>query len=154
MAADLIGHGFDSIDKIIAAAGKNDWESFAGIEGIGETTARLLVGHFRKPENLELIARLREAGLKFAADKTGAGRIDDSFAGQTWVITGSFARFSPRSLAAEEIERRGGRVAENVSSRTTHLLAGAAPGGKLAKAQKLGVTILDEAGFLELIGKK
>ena len=69
VAADLIGHGFDSIDKIIAAAAKNDWENFARIEGIGETTARLLVGHFRKPENLELIARLREAGTELRRRK-------------------------------------------------------------------------------------
>ena len=154
VAADLIAQGFDTIDKITAAAKNNDWESFAEIEGIGETTARLLTGHFSKPGNLRLIASLKEAGLNFAAEKTGADRISDAFAGQTWVITGSFAKFSPRSLAAEEIEKRGGRVAENVSSRTSHLLAGAAPGSKLAKAQKLGITILDEAGFLELIGKK
>lgn len=154
VAGALIGHGFDTIDKIIAAAATNDWENFAAIEGIGETTARLLVGHFRKPENLQLIARLKQAGLKFAAEKTGAERIDDSFAGLTWVITGQFEKFSPRSLAAGEIEKRGGTVSENVSTRTTHLLAGTAPGSKLAKAQKLGITIVDETGFLALTRKK
>ena len=154
VAADLIAHGFGTIDKIIAAAQKNDWEIFAAIEGIGETTARLLINHFSKSENLQLIARLKEAGLKFQAESPAVEWIDDSFAGQTWVITGSFAKFTPRSLAAAEIEKRGGKVSENVSARTTHLLAGTNPGSKLAKAQKLGITIVDEMGFLELIGKK
>ena len=153
-AAALIAYGFDTIDKIIATAKKNDWESFAQIEGIGETTARLLIGHFSKPENLELIARLKKAGLKFAAEKTGADRINDSFAGQTWVITGSFVKFNPRSLAAAAIEKRGGKVSENVSPRTTHLLAGAAPGSKLARAEKLGVKIVSEADFRHLLQAK
>jgi DNA ligase (NAD+) len=150
-AAALIAHGFDTIDKIIAAARKDDWEIFAAIEGIGETTARLLISHFSKPENLGLIASLKKAGLKFAADKTEGERINDSFAGQVWVITGSFAKFIPRSLAAAEIEKRGGRVSENISSRTTHLLAGTAPGSKLARAEKLGVKIIGEADFLDLL---
>jgi len=154
VAADLIAHGFDTVDKIIAAAGENDWESFAEIEGIGETTARLLVGHFSKAENLRLIERLTEAGLKFAAESTGPTRINDSFAGQVWVITGSFEKFSPRSLAAEEIAKRGGKVTDNVSARTTHLLAGADPGSKLAKARKLGIGIVGETEFLGLLGKK
>ncbi len=153
VAGDLIAHGLDTIDKIIAAAQKNDWQVFAAIEGIGETTARLLIGHFSKPENLQLIARLKAAGLKFAAEKTESERLNDSFAGQVWVITGSFAKFIPRSLAAEEIEKRGGRVSENVSSRTTHLLAGTSPGSKLAKAQKLGIVIVDESEFLARVHK-
>ena len=52
VAADLIAHGFDSIDKIVAAAQNNDWQTFAAVEGIGETTARLLVDHFSRPANL------------------------------------------------------------------------------------------------------
>jgi DNA ligase (NAD+) len=153
-AGELIAHGFDNIDKIIAAAARGDWESFAAIEGIGETTARLLVAHFSKPENLSLIARLQEAGLKFADNPSAAPRLDDSFAGQVWVITGSFERFSPRALAAEEIEKRGGKVAESVSARTSHLLAGAHPGSKRGKAEKLGIAIIAESEFLKLISNK
>ncbi len=150
-ASALIAHGFDSMDKIIAAAKKNDWEIFAAIEGIGETTGRLLVGHFSKPENLQLISRLKEMGLKFATEKGAARRINDAFAGQTWVITGSLTKFIPRSLAAEEIEKRGGRVLENVSARTTHLLSGANPGSKLARAEKNHVKIISENDFLRLL---
>jgi len=151
VAGDLIAHGFDDIDKIIAVAARGDWEAFAAVEGIGEATARQLVGHFSKPENLTLNARLRQAGLKFAAEPSAASRLDDSFAGQVWVITGSFEKFSPRSLAAAEIEKRGGKVADNVGARTTHLLAGAHPGSKRAKAEKLGVTIITESEFAALL---
>jgi DNA ligase (NAD+) len=151
VVAALIANGFDSVDKIIAAAAKGDWEAFAAIEGIGEATARLLVVHFSRPENLETIARLREAGLQFKA--AAAARINDAFAGQVWVITGSFEKFSPRSLAAAEIAKRGGRVAESVSARTTHLLAGANAGSKLAKARELGIKIISEGDFLKLLKK-
>lgn len=154
VAGDLIAHGFDDIDKIIAVAARGEWETFAAIEGIGETTARQLVGHFSKPENLSLIARLKVAGLKFAAEPSAAPRLDDSFAGQVWVITGSFEKFSPRVLAAAEIEKRGGKVAENVSARSTHLLAGTNPGSKLAKAKKLGIAIVTEMELLKLIAGK
>jgi DNA ligase (NAD+) len=154
VAGALIGHGFDSIDKIIAVAAREDWEAFAAIEGIGEGTARQLVGHFTRPENLEMISRLKQAGLRFRDEGEAAGRIDDSFADQVWVITGSFEKFDPRSLAADEIRRRGGRVAENVTARTTHLLAGDHAGSKLAKAEKLGLPVVSEADFQKLITGK
>jgi DNA ligase (NAD+) len=153
VVADLIAHGFDTIDKIIAVAGENDWERFAQVEGIGEATAGLLVSHFRKPENLELIARLKKAGLRFAAEPAEKERVSNGFSGQIWVVTGSFARFNPRSLAEAEIEKRGGKVSENVSARTTHLLLGTHPGSKLAKAKKLDVKIVSEDDFLKLIKK-
>ncbi len=149
VAAALIAHGFDDIDKIIAAAAAGDWEAFAAVEGIGETTARQLVGHFSAAGNLDMIARLRDSGLRFRAEGPTAERIDDSFAGQVWVITGSFATFNPRSQAADEIRKRGGRVAESVTAHTTHLLVGVHPGSKLAKAEKLGVPIVSEDEFLK-----
>lgn len=152
-AAALVEHGFADIDTILAAAGRDDWQAFAAVEGIGEATARQLVAHFREPANLELIRELRAAGLNFR-EQGAAARVDDSLAGQVWAITGSFAAFQPRTRAAEEIRRRGGRVAENVSARTTHLLAGAGPGSKLAKAGKLKVAVVSEDEFIALLGKK
>lgn len=151
VATALIAHGFDNVDKIIAAAHKNDPEIFAAIEGVGETTARQLIGHFSKFENLQLIAELKAAGLQFGAEKSALERIDDSFAGQVWAITGSFAAFVPRSLAVAEIEKRGGQVSENVGARTSHLLVGSHPGSKLSKAEKNGLTIVSEADFLRMI---
>ena len=73
------------------------------------------------------------------------------FEGQSWCVTGSFERFQPRELAMEEVKRRGGRVTSDVSSKTTHLLAGSGAGGKLERARELGVRIVEEEAFLELI---
>lgn len=153
VAQALIDHGFADIERILEAAAGDDWQAFAAVEGIGEATARQLVAHFRDPANLELIRELRAAGLRFR-EEGAAQRLDDSFAGQVWVITGSFAAFNPRSQAAGEIRRRGGRVAESVSARTTHLLAGANPGSKLARAEKLQVRVVFESEFQELIKPK
>ena len=113
VAAALIAHGFDDIDKIIAAAARGDWEAFAAVEGIGEATARQLVGHFSSPANLDLIARLQASRAEVRRRRLSAARLDDSFAGQVWVITGSFEKFNPRSLAADEIRGAAAR------SRTT-----------------------------------
>ena len=69
-------------------------------------------------------------------------------AGQTWCVTGSFERFKPRESAMEEVKKRGGRVVGDVSGSLTHLLAGEKAGGKLEKAQKLGVAVVTEAEFV------
>ncbi len=152
-AVALVEHGFADIDTILAVAARDDWQAFAAVEGIGEATARQLVAHFRDPANLELIRELRAAGLNFR-EQGAAARVDDSFAGQVWAITGSFTAFNPRARAAEEIRRRGGRVTESVSARTTHLLAGAGPGSKLAKADKLKVAVVSEDEFIAMLEKK
>jgi DNA ligase (NAD+) len=71
--------------------------------------------------------------------------------GQTWCVTGSFEHFTPRELAMEEVKKRGGRVTSSVTSKTTHLLAGPGAGSKLDKARELGVRIVEEAEFLEML---
>jgi DNA ligase (NAD+) len=68
-------------------------------------------------------------------------------------VTGTFEHFNPREKAMEEVLRRGGKVGSSVTSKTTHLLVGAGPGSKLAKAQKVGSTIVKEKEFLELIAQ-
>ena len=150
----LIAAGYHDIDKLLQVAQAGDPEPLTAIEGIGERTAAALIRQLTDPANVRRIEALREAGLNFAApapvpadDAAGEG----TFAGQTWCVTGSFAQFRPRDLAAAEIRERGGRVTGGVTSRTTHLLAGRAAGGKLAKAQRLGVTVVPEERFLELL---
>ena len=71
--------------------------------------------------------------------------------GQTWCVTGSFEHFKPRELAMEEAKRRGGRVTSGVTAKTTHLLAGPGAGSKLDKARKLGVQVVDEVQFLQML---
>ncbi|MCK4760715.1 MAG: NAD-dependent DNA ligase LigA [Candidatus Aminicenantes bacterium] len=150
-AADLIKNGFDSIDKITAAAARRNEEEFSGIEGFGETTALLIIEHFTDQRNLASIEELKQLGLNFAAETGEKQELPAVFADQVWVISGSFENFNPRSQAAEEIEKRGGKVTASVSSKTTHLLFGVSPGSKLEKARKVGGALIDEAKFLELI---
>ncbi|MCX6580101.1 MAG: NAD-dependent DNA ligase LigA [Candidatus Aminicenantes bacterium] len=151
-AADLIKNGFNSIDKIIAAAARGNVEEFSRIGGFGEITANLLIKHFTDPQRLAVIEELKKVGLNFAEEMPAMREAGDMpFNGQVWVITGSFDNFQPRSKAAEEIERRGGKVTGAVSSGTTHLLVGSAPGSKLQKAQQLNIAIIDEPHFLEML---
>ena len=151
----LIEAGYDDIDKLLKAASAGDPEPLTAIEGIGERTAAALITQLTDIANLRRIAALRAAGLRFAAAPRAAAPAaegDGPFAGQTWCVTGSFARFRPRDLATAAIKQGGGRVTGGVTSRTTHLLAGRAPGGKLAKAQRLGVMVVSEEEFLSLPG--
>jgi DNA ligase (NAD+) len=152
VVAELIKNGFDSVDKIIEAAGRQEPEIFARIEGFGDITAELLIRHFTDPENLALIRELKDLGLQFSQQPPEpAAEVSQTLADTLWIITGSFDNFNPRSKAAEEIVRRGGKVAIAVSGHTTHLLAGENPGSKLTKARDMGVRIVDETQFVELL---
>jgi DNA ligase (NAD+) len=155
--SDLLKNGYNSIDKIIEAASRGNVEDFSSIEGFGEITAGLLIRHFTDSRNLGLIDELKKAGLNFTEEeeiKVGVMSEENMiFKDQTWVITGSFEHFSPRSKAAEEIEKRGGKVAGSVSSKTTHLLAGDSPGSKLDKAKELNIPVIDETQFLGMLGR-
>jgi DNA ligase (NAD+) len=152
--SDLVENGFNSIEKIIETAARGNVEDFSRIEGFGEIMARLIILHFTDPQNLALVDALKKIGLHFQEEIKEPVEMEEqalTFKHQVWVITGSFERFSPRSKAAEEIEKRGGKVTDSVSSKTTHLLAGNSPGSKLEKAKKLNVLIIDETAFLEML---
>jgi DNA ligase (NAD+) len=149
--SDLVKNGFDSIEKIIEKSSQNEVEEFSSIDGFGEVTAELLIKHFTDKENLELIQQLKDTGLNFKEAPKADNGLGDEWIGQIWVISGSFDHFSPRSKAAEEIEKRGGKVVNAISSKTTHLLAGVSPGSKLTKAKKLNTQIVNEAQFLDML---
>jgi DNA ligase (NAD+) len=152
--SDLVKNGFNSIEKIIETASRKNVEDFSQIEGFGEIMGRLIIQHFTDPQNLALIDALKKIGLNFREEIEEPIEKEETaltFRDQVWVITGSFEHFSPRSKAAEEIEKRGGKVAGSVSSKTTHLLAGSSPGSKLENAKKLGVSIINETDFLEML---
>ena len=152
----LIAAGYHDIGKLLQVARAGDPEPLTAIEGIGERTAAALIRQLTDSGNARRIEALRAAGLNFAAPPPPADEAagEGPFAGQTWCVTGSFAQFRPRDLAAAQIMERGGRVTGGVTSRTTHLLAGRAAGGKLAKAQRLGVTVVSEEQFLDLLDVK
>jgi len=150
----LIKNGFTAIDRILTTARQNDPQLFSGIEGIGPVTAGLLIRHFTDPTTLKIIDQLQAIGLKFISEPAAiAIPSGDSMKGQSWVITGSFEHFSPRSQAAEEIIKRGGKIVSAVSAKTTHLLSGKEPGSKLKKARSLSICIVEEAEFLRLLEK-
>ena len=92
---------------------------------------------------------LIDAGIVFA----GAPRaVSDEFAGKTFVFTGTLTRFS-REEAEGEVKKRGGKAASTGSKQTSYVVAGEKAGSKLDKAQKLGVTVIDEDAFLKMIGR-
>jgi DNA ligase (NAD+) len=143
-AGDLASH-FGSLE----ALQKADVESLIQIEGVGENTATSIVDWFARPANKKLIAKLKKAGVNpTAVVRKVEGGV---FSGKTFVITGTLPNWS-RDEAKAFIEERGGKVTDSVSKKTDYLVLGESPGSKLAKAQSLGVEIIDEA-TLRKIGK-
>ncbi len=103
---------------------------------------------FQTLENRELVEKLKAAGVNVEQQAKGGS---DELAGLTFVLTGSMEGMT-RDEAGEEIRRRGGSVSSSVSKKTDYLVAGAKAGSKLTKADSLGVKVLDEKAFLELLG--
>lgn len=149
--SELIKNGFNSFDKIRKAAEKGDSGVFAEIPGFGDITAQFLIKHFTDREKLKLMDALADAGLKMEIEEKAGPEREQIFEDQIWVITGSFENYNPRSLAAAGIRDRGGKITNSVSAKTTHLLAGEGAGSKLDKAEKLGIKIVNEQEFTELI---
>jgi DNA ligase (NAD+) len=126
-------------------------ERLTAIDGVGPTIAQSIATWFSIDRNRRLVLRLHEAGVNFEGER-GQQReaVDASFAGLTFVLTGSLEERT-RDEAAEEIEARGGKVTSSVSKKTSYVVVGESPGSKLAKAEELGVTILDEHAFEALL---
>jgi DNA ligase (NAD+) len=144
--ADLLVQAFGSLEKIQKAT-KDDLEAIAGI---GPEVAASVRAFFSEKKNLEVIARLHQAGIKPPAPEPA--RIDPEklpLAGKTVVLTGTLTSM-PRTKAKALIERLGGKVTSSVSKKTGLVIAGNNPGSKLEKAEKLGVKIIDEEEFLSL----
>ena len=143
--AEILADHFGSIDAILDA----DEEALAAIHGVGPVIAHEIHAFARSEENRALVSRLLEAGLRFPA---APARASDEFAGQTFVFTGALTKFT-RDDAEAEVKKRGGKATSSVSKKTTYVVAGEKAGSKLEKAQSLGVTVLSEDEFLEMIGR-
>lgn len=146
----LIDSGLTSIDLWLDAAEKKNNAVFLSVKGIGPSIAASVIDALNRPEMRKIIEDLRQCGLLFESE-TQPDESDDRFKGTSWCITGSFEHFKPREKAQNEIEKRGGRVVAAVSAKTDYLLVGEGGGGKRAKAEALGVTIIDEQRFLKMI---
>ena len=151
-AADLlVENGFSSMDALLDIADRDDEETLTSIKQIGPKSARLLIDGLKDPGMRVRIEALRQAGLQFEEKSSEGPAFEQSFADQSWCVTGSFERFNPRSLALEEIEKRGGRTTTSVTGKTTHLLAGSKAGSKLVQANKLGVKVVNEEVFISML---
>ena len=122
-------------------------EQLTEIDGVGEVVARAVIEYFGLEDNRELIGRLTERGLDFERDITGP--TEGPLVGKRVVITGTLEK--PRSYFVERLEAAGGTFTSSVSKNTDYVLAGEEAGSKLEKARELGVPVLDEAGFEELL---
>ncbi|MBA2442603.1 MAG: NAD-dependent DNA ligase LigA [Rubrobacter sp.] len=145
VTAGLIAERFGGQDLL----GGVPEEDLAEIDGIGPVVARAVVEYFALEDNRWLVERLMEVGLDF--QRTGTAEAQGPLAGKRVVVTGTLSR--PRSYFVEELEAAGGTFTSSVSKNTDYVLAGEAAGSKLEKAESLGVPVLDERGFEELLGR-
>lgn len=143
-ARELMLH-FGSIPALAEA----DAESIQQVRDIGTIGSQAIYEYFRDSVNKNILKRLTEYGVNMELKDTGI--VDDVLAGKTVVITGTLPNLS-RNDAKKLIEAHGGKAAGSVSKKTDYVLAGEAAGSKLAKAQELGIAVIDEAEFLQLIG--
>ena len=147
--AAKLAYAHPSIDTLAQAT----VEVLMETDEIGEKIARSVVDFFAEVRNQTMVSRLKAHGLQMAvAESDDDGVRSDELKGLTFVISGTFARYS-RDEYKQLIERHGGRNASSISGKTDYLLAGENMGpAKLAKAEKLGVKLLNEDEFLKLIG--
>jgi DNA ligase (NAD+) len=122
-------------------------EQLTEINGVGGVVARAVIEYFGLEDNRDLVRRLMQRGLDFERDSTGPA--EGPLLGKRVVITGTLQR--PRSYFVERLEAAGGTFTSSVSKNTDYVLAGEEAGSKLDKARELGVPVLDEAGFEELL---
>ena len=146
--AKSLAHHFKDIDTLMAA----DRETLLSVEDIGEVIADSILEYFSKPAHREEVERLKKAGLRFSEDQ-GPETISSALEGLTFVITGNF------SISRDEIKKmisgNGGKNSSSVSGRTSYLLAGEKPGPeKIRKAGSLGIEIIGEDRFREMISEK
>lgn len=141
--AKVLAKKFNTIDAFINASE----EDFMNVNEIGEIMALSLRSFFANPQTLDLIERLRTAGINMENEQIE--NIDERFAGKTFVLTGTLSKFS-RVEASEIIEKFGGKTSGSVSKKTSYVLAGEEAGSKLIKAQELGIKIISEEEFLEM----
>ena len=142
-AGKVLAARFGSLDALCEA----NLEELTAVDDIGTITAQSVLNWFADPQSKHLIERLKEAGVNMIAAKQDS---DQRFAGMTFVLTGSLERFT-RAEATEMIESRGGKASGSVSKKTSYVVAGEAAGSKLRKAQELGIPVLTEDEFLNMV---
>ncbi len=138
--AKILSNHFRSIDRLAEAS----VEELDDIHEIGLAVAESVYEWFRDPRNIDLVSRLKAAGVKSETAAASTAMLDERFQGKTFVLTGKLENYT-RDAAATLIEERGGRVSSSVSKNTDFVVAGTDAGSKLDKAESLGVRVLTEA---------
>lgn len=142
-SAEILANSFKTMEKLKAATA----EDISAIEGFGDVIAESVVNYFSLPQSEILIQRLKDYGILMESVKKVES---DIFAGMTFVLTGTLPDMT-RSEASEIITANGGKVSSSVSQKTSYVLAGEDAGSKLTKAQSLGVNIINQNEFLEML---
>lgn len=145
-AAQALAREFGSVEAIAAASNAE----LAAAHGVGPTIAAAVIDWFAIGWHRDVVAKWREAGVRMAEDVADAG--PRPLAGVTVVITGSLEEFS-RDSATAAVQNLGGKVAGSVSKKTSYVIAGEFPGSKYDKAMALGVPVLDEGAFVQLLNE-
>ncbi len=136
---------FGCMDALMQA----DEETLKSVDDVGEITAQFIVQWFRQPQSVEMLRRLKEAGVNFESKRIVT---DHRFAGMTFVLTGALSKLT-REEATEKIELYGGKASGSVSKKTSYVVVGENAGSKERKAIELGIPILSEEDFLAWIAK-
>ena len=142
-AAKVLASHFGTFDALSEASA----EELTAINDVGAVTAAYIRRWMEDPQSQDLIARLKDVGVNMTCKDEA---LDSRFAGMIFVLTGALEKFT-RDEAGEMIEKRGGKAAGSVSKKTTYVVAGENAGSKLRKARELGIPILTEDEFLELL---
>lgn len=139
----VLASRFGNLDSLMNAS----LEELTEVPDIGDVTAQSIFQWFREPQSIHLIQRLRQAGVNFESKRMVT---DSRFFGKTFVLTGALSKFT-REQATEQIEALGGKVAGSVSKKTGFVVVGENAGSKERKARELGIPILTEDEFLEML---
>lgn len=146
--AKAIAAHFKSMDAIVAATR----EELMDVDEVGETIADSIISYFSDIRHLEFLLKLKNAGLAMETFPDESGKVSDVLGGASIVVTGNFS--IPREEMKKKIEAYGGKNASSVSGRTAYLLAGEKCGPeKMKKAEKLGIRVIGENDFYEMIGE-
>jgi len=145
VTAQNLSRHFGDVEKLAAAP----QEEILEVEGIGPERAEAIAEWFRDEDNLLLVGELKELGLRFEAGPEERP-VEGPLTGSTYVITGTLEELS-RDEARKALEAKGAKVGDSVSKKTTGVIVGESPGSKLAKAEQLGVPVLDEQALKRLL---
>ena len=139
----VLASSFGSLDALAKAS----VEELTAVSDVGQITAGFIADWFAQPQSMHMVERLRQAGVNFESKREIT---DQRFAGKTFVLTGALSKFT-RDEASEKIELLGGKVSGSVSKKTSFVVVGENAGSKERKARELGITILSEDDFLDMI---